>query len=130
MKIGDTPPPLPRRVSKPRIRDDQALNEFFPNSVKMHRATFDDVYTQAWFDDSRLPVFPQSTRKRGKDVELFNVSTYQRSIFFNNFGSFNRKSEFRKPENLNKPVTKGEKFKITELSVPKEFWETTMLMLS
>ena len=96
----------------------------------MHRATFDDVYTQAWFDDSRLPVFPQSTRKRGKDVELFNVSTYQRSIFFNNFGSFNRKSEFRKPENLNKPVTKGEKFKITELSVPKEFWETTILMLS
>ena len=26
MKIGDTPPPLPRRVSNPRIRDDQALN--------------------------------------------------------------------------------------------------------
>ena len=130
MKIGDTPPPLPRRVSKPRFRDVQALNEFFPNSDKMHRATFDDVYTQAWFDDSRLPVFPQSIRKRGKDVELFNVSTYQRSIFFDNLGSFNRKSEFRKPENSNKTITKGEKFKITELSVLKEFWETTMLMFS
>ena len=130
MKISDTPPPLPRRVSKPSIRDDQALNECFQNSVKMHRATFDDVYTKAWFDDSRLPVFPQSIRKRGKDVQLFNVSTYQRSIFSDNFGSFNRKSDSWKPENLNKPITKGEKFKITELSVPKEFWETTLLMFS
>ena len=60
MKIGDTPPPLPRRVSKPRIRDDQALNEFFPNSDQMHRATFDDVYTQARFDYSRLSGVPQS----------------------------------------------------------------------
>ena len=64
MKIGDTPPPLPRRVSMPRIRDDEALNGFSPNSVKMHRATFNDVYTQAWFDDSRSPVFPQSMRKK------------------------------------------------------------------
>ena len=69
-------------------------------------------------------------KKRGKDVELFNVSTYQRSIMFNNFGSFNRENEFGKPENLNKPITKGEKFKIIELSVLKEFVVTTMLMLS
>ena len=109
MKIGDTlPPPWPRRVSKPRIRDDQALNEFFPNSDKMHRAKSDDAYTQAWFDYVWLSVFPQSVRKIGKHVELFNVSTYQRSIFFNNIGSFIRKSEFRKPENLNKSITKGE----------------------
>ena len=27
-KIGDMPPPLPGRVSEPRIRDGQALNEF------------------------------------------------------------------------------------------------------
>ena len=74
MKIGDTPPPLPRRVSKPRIRDDQALNEFFPNSDKMHRATSDNVYTQAWFDDSRLLVFPQSIEKEAKTL---SCSTYQ-----------------------------------------------------
>ena len=28
IKIGDMPPPLPGRVSNPKIRDDQALNDF------------------------------------------------------------------------------------------------------
>ena len=37
-------------------------------------------------------------------------------------GSFNRKSEFRRPENLNKPITKGEKFNVADLSLLKEFW--------
>ena len=60
MKIGDMPPPLPRRVSNPRIRGDEALNEFFSNSDKMIRATSDDVYTEAWFDYSRSSLFPQS----------------------------------------------------------------------
>ena len=46
-----------------------------------------------------------------QDVELFNVST-----------CFNRKSEFRKPENLNKTISKGEKFNIAELSILKECW--------
>ena len=64
MKIGDMPPPLPRRVSSPRIRDDQALNEFFSISDKMHRATSDDAHTQARFDFSRLSVFPQSVSKK------------------------------------------------------------------
>ena len=50
MKIGDMPPPLPGRDSNPRIRDDQATNEIFSNSDKMHRATSDDACTQAWFD--------------------------------------------------------------------------------
>ena len=36
-------------------------------------------------------------------------------------GSSNQKSEFRKPENLNKTITKGEKY-IAELSLLKEFW--------
>ena len=88
----------------------------------MHRATSDDVYTQVWFDYSRS-VFPQSVRKTGTNVELLNVSTYHCSIIFNNLGSFNRKSEFRKPENVNKPVTKGEHFNIDELSLLKEFGE-------
>ena len=34
----------------------------------------------------------------------------------------NRKSEFRKPENLNKLITKGETINIAELSLLKEFW--------
>ena len=37
-------------------------------------------------------------------------------------GSFNRKSEFQKPENLSKPITKGEKINVAELSLLKEFW--------
>ena len=126
MKTCDMPPPLPRRVSNPRIRDDQAFYEFFSNSDKMHRATSDDAYTQARFDHSRLSVSPQLVRKKGKDVELFNVSTYQCSILFNIFGSFNRKGQFRKPENLNKPITYGENFNITELSRLKEFCRETL----
>ena len=122
IKKGDTPPQLPRRVSNLRVRDDQALNGFFSNPDKMHRATSNDPYTQAWFDYTRLSVFPLTVRRKGKDVELFNVSTYQYSFIFNNIGSFNRKSEFRKPENLNKTITKGEKFNIAELSLLKEFW--------
>ena len=108
MKIGDTPPPLRRRVSNPRIRADRALHELFSNSDKVHRAIYDAAYTQAWFDYIRSSIFSQSVRKISKDVELFNVSAYQCSIFFNSLVSFNRKSEFRKPENLNKPITWGE----------------------
>ena len=37
--------------------------------------------------------------------------------------SFHRKGEFRKPENLNKPVTKSEKFNIANVPLLKEFWE-------
>ena len=122
MKKGDMPPPLPRRVSNPKIRDDQALHDFFSNSDKMHRASSGDTYTQAWFDCSRSSIFPQSVKKIGRDVELFNASTFQCSILFNNVGSFNRKSQSQKPENLNKLIIKGEKFNISELSFTKEFW--------
>ena len=44
MKKGEMPPPLPKRVPNPRVRDDRALHEFFSNSDKMHRATLDDAY--------------------------------------------------------------------------------------
>ena len=121
MKRGDMLSPLPKRVANPRFRDDRALREIFSNSDKMHRATSDDAYTQAWFDYSRS-VFPQSVRKTGTDVELFNVPTYHSSILFNIMGSFNRKSEFWRPENLNKPITKGKKFNIAELSLLRNFW--------
>ena len=121
MKRGDMPPPLPQQVANPRIRDDQALHEFYSNSDKMHRATTDDAFTQAWFDYSQS-VFPQSVRKTSTNVELFNVPTYQCSILYNNMGSFNRKSKFRRPENLNKPITKFEKFNVADLSLLRKFW--------
>ena len=36
-------------------------------------------------------------------------------------GSLNRKNEFRKPDNLNKAITKGEKFNVAEVSLLREF---------
>ena len=36
-------------------------------------------------------------------------------------GSFNRKSEFRRPESLNKPVAKGEKYNVADVSLLREF---------
>ena len=53
---------------------------------------------------SRSCIFTQSVRNIGKDVELFNVSTYQYSIFFNNLGSFQSEEwipEAREPEGAN-----------------------------
>ena len=113
MKKGDIPPPVLERVASPRIREDQALQEFISNSDKMHRATSDDAFTQAWFDYSLSSVFPQSVKKRGTNLDIYGVPTYQCTDHFKNMGSFNRKSEFQRPENLNKPITKGEKFNVT-----------------
>ena len=127
MKRGDMPPPVPKRVANPRIREYQALQEFHSNSDKMHRATPEDEFAQPRFDCGRS-VFPQSVRKTGTHVELCNVPTYQCSILFNNMGSINRKSEFRKPENLKKPVAQGEKFNVADLSLLRDFWETTTRM--
>ena len=120
MKRGDMPPPVPKRVANPRIQENQALQEFHSDSDKMHRATLEDEFAQTWFDYGRF-VFPQSVGKTGTNVELCNVPTYQGSIVFNSVGSFNRKSEVRKPENLNKPVAKGEKFNVADLSLLQEF---------
>ena len=58
MKRSDMPPPLPKRVANPRVRNDQALHDFYSNSDKMHRGTSDDTFTQAWFHCSRS-VFSQ-----------------------------------------------------------------------
>ena len=92
----------------PRIREDRAVQDFQYDSEGMHRATHEDAFTRAWFDYCRS-VFPQSVRKASPNVDLLNVSTYQRSIIFNNMGSFNRKSEFRKDENMDKPVSPNQK---------------------
>ena len=35
----------PKRVANSRIRDVQALHEFYSNSDRMHRATLDDAFT-------------------------------------------------------------------------------------
>ena len=94
------------------------------NSEGMHRATHEDAYTRAWFDFCRS-VFPQSVRKAGPNVDLHKVSTYQCSIIFNHMGSFDRKSELRKAENMNKPISPNEKFNVTndpQLSLLTEFW--------
>ena len=93
--------------ANPRIREDEASQEFRSDSDKMHRATPDTGFTQAWFDHSRSS-FPQSVRNTGTDVEFLYVPTYQCSTLFNNMGSFRQKSEFRRPEKLDKPITKGE----------------------
>ena len=63
MKGGDMPPPEFETI------------KFYSNSDKMHRATTDDAFTQAWFDSSQS-VFPQSVRKTSTNVELFYVPTY------------------------------------------------------
>ena len=120
-KRGDMPPPVPKRVNNPRIREDQAKLEFYSNSDRIHRATPEDEVAQTWFDYDRS-VFPQSVRKTGTNVERSNLSTYQCSFVFNNVGSFNRKSEVRKPQNLNKPNAKGEKFNVADWSLLREFW--------
>ena len=115
------PPPVPKRVNNPRIREDQAKLEFYSNSDRIHRTTSEDDVAQTWFDYDRS-VFPQSVRKTGTNVERSNLSTYQCSFLFNNMRSFNRKSEVRKPQNLNKPNAKGEKFNVADLSLLQEFW--------
>ena len=61
MKKSDMPPPVPERIANPRIREDQAFQEFHSNSDRMHSATFDDDFTQARFDYSRS-VFSQSVK--------------------------------------------------------------------
>ena len=130
MRQGDMPPPVPERVAIPRLREDRAGQDFRQNSEKMHRATCEDAYTRAWFDYCRS-VFPQSVRKAGPNVDFYNVSTYQCSILFNNMGSFIRKSEFRKAENMYKPVSQNEKFNVTndhQLSRLRDSGETTTRM--
>ena len=110
--------------ANPRIVEDRAVQDFQYNSEEMHRATQKDANTKAWFDYCRS-IFPQYVRKAGPNVDLLNVSTYQCSIIFNNMGSFNRKSEFRKAENMDKPISPNEKFNVTndrQLSLLTEFW--------
>ena len=64
------PPPVPKRVLTPRIRDNRASHKLYSNFHKMHRATSGDAYTQAWFDESRS-ISVQSVRQPDKDVDLF-----------------------------------------------------------
>ena len=124
MRKGDMPPPVLERVANPKITEARAAEEFRQNSEKMHHTTSEDAYTKAWFDYCRS-AFPQSVRKASPDVNLHNVSTYQCSILFKNMGSFSRKSEFRKAENIDKPISSNEMFNVTNdphLSLLTEFW--------
>ena len=79
---------------------------------------------KAWFDCCRS-VFPQTVRKAGPDVNLYYVPMYQLSILFYNMGSFNKKSEFRKAVNIDKPISSNKRFNVTDdphLSLLTEFW--------
>ena len=87
----------------------------------MHRATSDDDFTQAWFDDGRS-VFPQYVRKTGTNVQRTSVAFFSKTCM----GSHNRKSESRKPEN--KPVAQSEKHNVTDVSLLKGFEEITARM--
>ena len=91
MRQGDMPPSAPEPIANARIPEDRSVQDFQHNSEKLHRATHKDACTKASFDYCRS-VFSQSMKKAGPDVNLYNVSTYQCSILFNNVGSFNRKS--------------------------------------
>ena len=77
--------------ANPKTREDRAGQNFRQTLEKMHRATSEDAYTNAWFGYCRS-VFPQSVMKTGPDVDFYNVSTYQCSILFDNMGSLNRKT--------------------------------------
>ena len=74
MRQGDMPPPVPERVSNPRIREDRAVQEFQSISDKVHHATSEDAFTQVWFDNCRN-VLPQCVRKTGTNVDIYCVST-------------------------------------------------------
>ena len=115
MKRGDMRPPMPQRIANPRNREDQALQELHSKSDKMHRATSDE-YFDTWFDMEDL----SSHKLWRKREQLLNFSTWMTY----HLGSFNRKSEFWKPENLNKPIAKSVKYNITDLTFLREFWWT------
>ena len=124
MRKDDMLPPVFERVANPRIREDRAVQDFQRNSGKKHRATLENAYTRAWLHSCRT-VCPQPVRKAGPGVDIYNVSTYQCSIFFNNMGSFNRKNEFRRVENMHKPFPPQEKFNVADdvqLPLLREFW--------
>ena len=121
MKRGDMPPPVPKRVANPRIQEIKLYRNFIRTRTRCTVLLLKTNSHKHRLTMGRF-VFPQSVRKTGTHVELYNLPTYQCSILFNNMGSFNGKSEFRKPQNLNKPVAKGEKFNVADLSLLREFF--------
>ena len=93
LRQGDMPQPVPERVANPNVREDRAVQDFPCNLEMMHCPTCADACTRAWFDYCRS-VFPQSMRKAGPNVDLYNVSTHQCSILFNNMGSLTGRVNF------------------------------------
>ena len=58
----------------------------------------------------------------GTNVDIYSVSTLSVQHPLRQYGSSNRRSEFRKVENMDKPVTKGENFNVAGLSLLQDFW--------
>ena len=75
MKRGDMPPPVPQRVVNPRIREDQALHEFYSNSDKMHCAT---PMTSSHKHDLIMTDLPSHSLWE-KQVQTLNFSTCLRT---------------------------------------------------
>ena len=65
----------------------------------------------------------RGTQPKWVDFSQFWWSTCQRTIIFNNMGSFNQKSEFRKPENLNKTYCRVWKVQCLWIVTPQGIFE-------
>ena len=114
----DMPPPVPKRVDNPRIRDNQALLEFFELGQDTPHYLWRRLHTSmVWKKSIYLPTIFEKT---GTNVELYKVSTCQCSFLYNNKVSFHWKSEFRKPQNLKKPIARNEEFNVADVSLLRE----------
>ena len=97
MRQSDMPPPVPERVTNPEFeKSEQCRNS--KGTRKRRTVPHPKTPTQDHGLITAEASFHFSVRKAGPNVDLYNVSTYQCSIPFNNMGSFSRRSEFRKAE--------------------------------
>ena len=72
--------------------------------------------------------FPAVSEENRWKCWAVSHTTYECNIFFNNLGSFIRKSEYRKSQNLSNLVGKNERYNVTNLSFFASFGEITMHM--
>ena len=103
MKIGDILPPLPRRVSNPKIRDDEALNGIL---LKLrHDAPFIIwwcLHTSMVWLQSIIDFPTIFEKRRGRRWALQRIHLPMQYLF-DNFGLLLSEEWISKTENLNKP---------------------------
>ena len=130
MRKGDMLPPVLELVASPRIREDRTVQEFRQKSEKMHRATLRRRPHKHDLTVAEVSLHNLQGKEAQKLISM-RCSTCQCSILFDNMGSFNKKSEFRKAENLDKPISSSEEFNITNdphLSFLTKNWGKTTRM--